>query len=171
MLDGPVFGYVGFEIILGIILDVILELKSHCESLWAPWVVILAFFWRVGKMILKQAQRKIPGAACRGSCRPWTLLNETDRPTGPEKHLIGAQGHSGGLIWEKVRPHAARTWTFAMLLPKVRTLRRNIINQSVTILFQSFLCHLSCLFIHATQTNNRILIVIDSIHRHNHIDK
>ena len=46
--DGPVFGYVGFEIILGTIFDVLLELKMHlksqCDSLLAPWVAILAFF-------------------------------------------------------------------------------------------------------------------------------
>ena len=47
-------GDVGFFVILNIILNVILELRMHpafhCDFLWAPWVVILAFFWRVGNL-------------------------------------------------------------------------------------------------------------------------
>ena len=39
---GPVYGDVGFDIILNIIRDVILELKmhpkSHCNLLWVPWL-------------------------------------------------------------------------------------------------------------------------------------
>ena len=44
--DGPVYSYVGFEIILGSILDVSLELemhlKSRSDSLWASW---FSFGW------------------------------------------------------------------------------------------------------------------------------
>ena len=63
-IEGPVFGYVGLEIISGTILDAIVELEMHLkfysDSVWAPSVAILACFWRVGKFSKKQAQQQIP---------------------------------------------------------------------------------------------------------------
>ena len=87
-----VFGYsalyVGSDITLSTNLDVFLKLKmhstSHCDSLWGPWVAILAFFHGVAKGILKQAQRRRPAAAAswtRGLSKitKW----QTDKPAGP----------------------------------------------------------------------------------------
>ena len=52
-LDGPVSAMLNLKIIFGAILDVILELKMHPksygDSLWAPSLAILGFFWRDGK--------------------------------------------------------------------------------------------------------------------------
>ena len=58
-----VFGFVGFWTILGSILEVILELKmnpkSHCDSLWAPSVAILTLLRGVEKSIEKQTWKKV----------------------------------------------------------------------------------------------------------------
>ena len=64
------------EIILGAFLEVFLDLNPtlHYGSFWAPWVAILAFSWRLGKIIFKknavgnrQRSQESPGPA---SCGP-----------------------------------------------------------------------------------------------------
>ena len=77
-MAGPVFGYVGFRIVSGAIVCVILWLtmhfKCHGDSRWAPWVAILVFFWGVGGMIPKQGQQWIAGDAAMESCFPFKII-------------------------------------------------------------------------------------------------
>ena len=62
-----VFSYVGFGTILGTILEVILELKmdpkSYCDSLWASSVAILTLFWGVEKSVEKRSGGNFQGHA------------------------------------------------------------------------------------------------------------
>ena len=61
----PIFDHVGFWIILGTILEVILQPKmhpkSHFDSLWAPSVAILTLFWGVEKSDEKKCRKKSTG--------------------------------------------------------------------------------------------------------------
>ena len=57
-----VFSYVKFWAILNTILEVSLDLKmdpkSYCDSLWAPSVAILTLFWGVEKSDEKKCRKK-----------------------------------------------------------------------------------------------------------------
>ena len=93
-LDGLVSGNV-VGTVPGYILELEMPPESHCESLWTPWVAILASFWMVGKITPKQARRQIQGVACQGTFGP---LKNTQTYRTPKNNSAGAQGHVGGLV-------------------------------------------------------------------------
>ena len=71
-----VFGYIRFSIILGTILEVILEPKmhpkSHFDFLWTPSVAILTLLWSGGKNEQKACPRR--GLKKRvGGMRGWSV--------------------------------------------------------------------------------------------------
>ena len=41
-----------------VILELIMQSESHCDSLWVAWVAILDLFWKVGKMTLQKRSKE-----------------------------------------------------------------------------------------------------------------